>query len=323
MSTSESVLKELAEHHEVPKLLLEHRSLFKLKSTYTDKLPRLINPKSGRVHTSFNQAVASTGRLSSTDPNLQNIPIRTAEGKRIREAFIADPGSNLISIDYSQIELRLMAHLSRDPGLLNAFERGEDVHRFTASEVFGCAVEEVTPDQRRHAKAINFGLMYGMSAYGLSQNLQIEVGQAQQYIDQYFTRYPSVSQFMENARVQARELMYVDTIFGRRVYLPDIKASHYGRRQHSERAAINAPLQGSAADIMKLAMIEVDRWLADSNVSARMILQVHDELVIEAPLDETDTVLDNVKSIMENAAKLEVPLDADAAVGANWAEAHD
>ena len=215
MSTSESVLKELAEHHEVPKLLLEHRSLFKLKSTYTDKLPLLINPKSGRVHTSFNQAVASTGRLSSTDPNLQNIPIRTAEGKRIREAFIADPGSNLISIDYSQIELRLMAHLSRDPGLLNAFERGEDVHRFTASEVFGCTVEEVTPDQRRHAKAINFGLMYGMSAYGLSQNLQIEVGQAQQYIDQYFTRYPSVSQFMENARVQARELMYVDTIFGR------------------------------------------------------------------------------------------------------------
>ena len=323
MSTSESVLKELAEHHEVPKLLLEHRSLFKLKSTYTDKLPQLINPKSGRVHTSFNQAVASTGRLSSTDPNLQNIPIRTAEGKRIREAFIADPGSNLISIDYSQIELRLMAHLSRDPGLLNAFERGEDVHRFTASEVFGCAVEEVTPDQRRHAKAINFGLMYGMSAYGLSQNLQIEVGQAQQYIDQYFTRYPSVSQFMENARVQARELMYVDTIFGRRVYLPDIKASHYGRRQHSERAAINAPLQGSAADIMKLAMIEVDRWLADSGVSARMILQVHDELVLEAPLDETDTVLDNVKTIMENAAKLAVPLDADAAVGANWAEAHD
>ena len=197
------------------------------------------------------------------------------------------------------------------------------MHRFTASEVFGCAVEEVTPDQRRHAKAINFGLMYGMSAYGLSQNLQIEVGQAQQYIDQYFTRYPSVSEFMENARVQARELMYVDTIFGRRVYLPDIKASHYGRRQHSERAAINAPLQGSAADIMKLAMIEVDRWLADSGVSARMILQVHDELVLEAPLDETDTVLDNVKTIMENAAKLAVPLDADAAVGANWAEAHD
>lgn len=323
MSTSESVLTELAEHHEVPRLLLEHRSLFKLKSTYTDKLPQLIDANSGRVHTSFNQAVASTGRLSSTDPNLQNIPIRTAEGKRIREAFIADPGSTLISIDYSQIELRLMAHLSGDAGLLDAFERGEDVHRFTASEVFGSAVEEVTPDQRRHAKAINFGLMYGMSAFGLSRNLQIEVGQAQQYIQQYFARYPGVREFMDNAREQAKDLTYVDTIFGRRVHLPDIKSNHYGRRQHAERAAINAPLQGSAADIMKLAMIKVDEWLGSWDGSARMILQVHDELVLEAPLDEADTVLKNVKTIMENAAELRVPLDADAAVGANWALAHD
>ncbi len=323
MSTSESVLTELAEEHEVPRLLLEHRSLFKLKSTYTDKLPALINGRTGRVHTSFNQAVASTGRLSSADPNLQNIPIRTADGKRIREAFIADPGATLISIDYSQIELRLMAHLSSDPGLLDAFKRGEDVHRITAAEVFGLQPEEITSDQRRHAKAINFGLMYGMSAYGLSRTLQIEVAQAQDYIEQYFARYPSVRQFMDSAREQARDLKYVDTIFGRRVYLPDIAAKHYGRRQHSERAAINAPLQGSAADIMKLAMIEVDRWLTESDTGARMILQVHDELVLEVPISETDQVLENVKAIMESAAELKIPLVADAAAGANWALAHD
>ena len=323
MSTSEAVLSELAVDHEVPRLLLEHRSLFKLKSTYTDKLPELINKRTGRVHTSFNQAVASTGRLSSVDPNLQNIPIRTAEGKRIREAFIADPGSILISIDYSQIELRLMAHLSSDPGLLDAFARGEDVHRFTASEVFDCPPESVSSDQRRHAKAINFGLMYGMSAFGLARNLQIEVGQAQAYIEQYFTRYPSVREFMDNTRIKAREYKYVDTIFGRRVHLPEINSNHYGRRQHNERAAINAPLQGSAADIMKLAMIEVDKWLAQSDSGARMLLQVHDELVLEAPSENAPQVLENVKSLMESAAQLQVPLIADAATGANWAVAHD
>ncbi len=323
MSTSESVLTELAIHHEVPRMLLEHRSLFKIKSTYSDKLPDLINSSTGRVHTSFNQAVASTGRLSSADPNLQNIPIRTAEGKRIREAFIPDSGSTLVSIDYSQIELRLMAHLSSDPGLLDAFSRGEDVHRFTASEVFNCSPDEVTSDQRRHAKAINFGLMYGMSAFGLARTLQIEVHQARDYIEQYFTRYPSVRDFMDNVREQAREHKYVDTIFGRRVFLPDINSSHYGRRQHSERAAINAPLQGSAADIMKLAMIGVDAWLANSDSGARMILQVHDELVLEVPHGETDRVLDNVKRLMENAAKLYVPLVADAGTGTNWALAHD
>ena len=323
MSTSEAVLSELAVDHEVPRLLLEHRSLFKLKSTYTDKLPELINKRTGRVHTSFNQAVASTGRLSSVDPNLQNIPIRTAEGKRIREAFIADPGSILISIDYSQIELRLMAHLSSDPGLLDAFARGEDVHRFTASEVFDCPPESVSSDQRRHAKAINFGLMYGMSAFGLARNLQIEVGQAQAYIEQYFTRYPCVREFMDNTRIKAREYKYVDTIFGRRVHLPEINSNHYGRRQHNERAAINAPLQGSAADIMKLAMIEVDKWLAQSDSGARMLLQVHDELVLEAPSENAPQVLENVKSLMENAAQLQVPLIADAATGANWAVAHD
>ena len=323
MSTSEAVLSELAPHHEVPRLLLEHRSLFKLKSTYTDKLPELINKRTGRVHTSFNQAVASTGRLSSVDPNLQNIPIRTAEGKRIREAFIADPGSILISIDYSQIELRLMAHLSSDPGLLDAFARGEDVHRFTASEVFDCPPESVSSDQRRHAKAINFGLMYGMSAFGLARNLQIEVGQAQAYIEQYFTRYPSVREFMDSTRKKAREYKYVDTIFGRRVHLPEINSNHYGRRQHNERAAINAPLQGSAADIMKLAMIEVDKWLAQSDSGARMLLQVHDELVLEAPTENASQVLENVKSLMESAAQLQVPLIADAATGANWAVAHD
>ena len=323
MSTSEAVLSELAADHEVPRLLLEHRSLFKLKSTYTDKLPELINKRTGRVHTSFNQAVASTGRLSSVDPNLQNIPIRTAEGKRIREAFIADPGSILISIDYSQIELRLMAHLSSDPGLLDAFARGEDVHRFTASEVFDCPPESVSSDQRRHAKAINFGLMYGMSAFGLARNLQIEVGQAQAYIEQYFTRYPSVREFMDNTRIKAREYKYVDTIFGRRVHLPEINSNHYGRRQHNERAAINAPLQGSAADIMKLAMIEVDKWLAQSDSGTRMLLQVHDELVLEAPSENAPQVLENVKSLMENAAQLQVPLIADAATGANWAVAHD
>lgn len=323
MSTSESVLTELAEQHEVPRLLLEHRSLFKLKSTYTDKLPELINKKTGRVHTSFNQAVASTGRLSSADPNLQNIPIRTTDGKRIREAFIPDEGSTLVSIDYSQIELRLMAHLSSDPGLLDAFSRGEDVHRFTASEVFDCQPEAVLPDQRRHAKAINFGLMYGMSAFGLARNLQIDVAQARAYIDQYFTRYPSVREFMDTTRSKAHDFKYVDTIFGRRVHLPDINSNHYGRRQHNERAAINAPLQGSAADIMKLAMIEVDRWLTDSNCGAKILLQVHDELVLEAPIHEASQVIENVKSIMESAAHLQVPLIADAAMGANWALAHD
>ena len=322
-STSEAVLSDLAIQYDVPKWILEHRSLAKLKSTYTDKLPEMIDHKTGRVHTSYHQAVAATGRLSSSDPNLQNIPIRTSEGRRIRKAFIAEPGCILISIDYSQIELRIMAHLSEDPGLLDAFAKGEDVHRFTAAEVFDTSREEVTSDQRRHAKAINFGLMYGMSPYGLSRQLQIDVARAQDYVDQYFSRYPKVRDFMDSTRETARTRRYVETLFGRRLYLADINSKQFGRRQHAERTAINAPLQGTAADIIKLAMIEVDQWIQQSASSARMIMQVHDELVLEVPEAEEQSVCEKVKSIMESAAELHVPLVADAGRGLNWASAHE
>ena len=322
-STAESVLAELAINYDVPRLILDYRSLFKLKSTYTDKLPKLINPGTQRVHTSYQQAVAVTGRLSSVDPNLQNIPIRTSDGKHIRESFIAEPGCVLVSVDYSQIELRLMAHLSSDAGLLEAFAKGHDIHSYTAAEVFGAPLDAVSFDQRRQAKAINFGLIYGMSAFGLSQNLQLEVAQAQAYIDQYFARYPKVREFMDRVREQAKEHKFVDTLYGRRIHLPDISSRNYGRRQHAERAAINAPLQGSAADIMKLAMIEVDRWLAESGCQCKMIMQVHDELVLECAESEQDEVISNVKRIMENATNLQVPLIADAGVGVNWASAHE
>ncbi len=322
-STAESVLAELAINYDVPRLILDYRSLFKLKSTYTDKLPKLINPSTQRVHTSYQQAVAVTGRLSSVDPNLQNIPIRTSDGKHIRESFIAEPGGVLVSVDYSQIELRLMAHLSSDAGLLEAFAKGHDIHSYTAAEVFGAPLDAVSFDQRRQAKAINFGLIYGMSAFGLSQNLQLEVALAQAYIDQYFARYPKVREFMDRVREQAKEHKFVDTLYGRRIHLPDISSRHYGQRQHAERAAINAPLQGSAADIMKLAMIEVDRWLVESGCQCKMIMQVHDELVLECAESEQDEVISNVKRIMENTTKLQVPLIADAGVGLNWALAHE
>ncbi len=322
-STSESVLSDLAIHYDVPRWILDHRSVAKLKSTYTDKLPEMIDGITQRVHTSYHQAVAATGRLSSSDPNLQNIPIRTAEGRRVREAFIAEPGFVLVSIDYSQIELRIMAHLSEDPGLIDAFAKGEDVHRFTAAEVFDTTLDEVSADQRRHAKAINFGLMYGMSPYGLSRQLQIEVHQAKDYVDQYFARYPKVRDFMDSTREKARNDRYVETIYGRRLYLADINSKQFGRRQHAERTAINAPLQGTAADIIKLAMIEVDRWLLDNAPTSRMIMQVHDELVLEVAESEKQMVCENVKSIMEGTTELRVPLVADAGIGMNWAQAHE
>ena len=321
-STSESALRDLAKTYDVPRLILEHRHLAKLKSTYTDKLTELIDPDTKRVHTSFHQTVAATGRLSSSNPNLQNIPIRTPEGQQIRTAFIAEPNHVLISIDYSQIELRLMAHVSEDARLVDAFFSGEDVHRFTASEVFDTSLEKVTSNQRRHAKAINFGLMYGMSAYGLSRQLDIEVGQAKHYIDQYFARYPGVELFMDQTKNWARDKRYVETICGRRLYFSNINSKNYAMRQRAERAAINAPLQGSAADIIKLAMIEVDRWLSESKFKAKMILQVHDELVFEVPANEGQELIGHVKSLMENVIKLKVPLVANAGVGTNWASAH-
>jgi len=322
-STSESVLSDLAVHYDVPRWILDHRSVAKLKSTYTDKLPEMIDGITQRVHTSYHQAVAATGRLSSSDPNLQNIPIRTAEGRRVREAFIAEPGFVLVSIDYSQIELRIMAHLSEDPGLIDAFAKGEDVHRFTAAEVFDTSLDEVSADQRRHAKAINFGLMYGMSPYGLSRQLQIDIPQAKNYVEQYFSRYPKVRDFMNSTREKARNDRFVETIYGRRLYLADINSKQFGRRQHAERTAINAPLQGTAADIIKLAMIEVDRWLLDNAPSSRMIMQVHDELVLEVAESEKTTVCENVKSLMEDTTELLVPLVADAGIGMNWAQAHE
>ena len=321
-STAENVLQELAGDFELPGVILEHRGLSKLKSTYTDKLPDMINPASGRVHTSYHQAVAATGRLSSSDPNLQNIPVRTAEGRRIREAFVAEHGNVLVAADYSQIELRIMAHLSQDEGLLRAFAQGEDVHRATAAEVFGVSPDEVSSDQRRHAKAINFGLIYGMSAYGLAQQLKIERGAAQDYINVYFARYPGVMQFMENTRESARERGYVETVYGRRLYLPDIKSSNHQRRQYAERTAINAPMQGTAADIIKMAMLAIDDWLQKEAADVRMIMQVHDELVFETPADRAPALVERVRELMSGAAALSVPLTLDIGTGTNWANTH-
>ncbi|GIZ10795.1 DNA polymerase I [Pseudomonas sp. NCCP-436] len=322
-STAEAVLAELAEQdYELPKLLMQYRSLSKLKSTYTDRLPEQINPRTGRIHTSYHQAVAATGRLSSSDPNLQNIPIRTAEGRRIRQAFVAPSGYRLMAADYSQIELRIMAHLARDEGLLEAFRNDRDVHRATAAEVFGVALDEVTADQRRKAKAINFGLIYGMSAFGLARQIDVERKEAQAYIDRYFARYPGVLAYMERTRTQAAEQGYVETVFGRRLYLPEIRAQNQALRKGAERAAINAPMQGSAADIIKRAMIAVDVWLQDSGIDARILLQVHDELVLEVREDLVEQVAEQLKTLMGAAAELAVPLLVEVGVGANWDEAH-
>ena len=321
-STAESVLQELALDYPLPALILEHRGLSKLKSTYTDKLPELVSPRTGRVHTSYHQAVAATGRLSSSEPNLQNIPIRSEEGRRIRQAFIAPPGQWLLAADYSQIELRIMAHLSGDPGLLHAFETGEDIHRATAAEVFGTPPEQVTSEARRSAKAINFGLIYGMSAFGLARQLGIDRGAAQTYMDRYFERYPGVRRYMEQTRERAREQGYVETVFGRRLYVPDITASNGQRRQYAERTAINAPMQGTAADIIKRAMLAVDAWLLEGEVDARMIMQVHDELVLEVAEADIERVREAVTARMAGAAALSVPLEVEVGVGPNWDEAH-
>ncbi|WP_438951030.1 DNA polymerase I [Porticoccus sp.] len=321
-STKEEVLQELALDYPLPKLLLEHRSLSKLKSTYTDKLPSLVNPATGRIHTSYHQAVTATGRLSSSDPNLQNIPVRSAEGRRIRQAFVAAQGCKIVAADYSQIELRIMAHLSGDRGLKAAFEQNLDVHSATAAEVFGIELASVTAEQRRSAKAINFGLIYGMSAFGLGRQLHIGRNQAQEYIDLYFARYPGVQAYMDSTRRCAAERGYVETLFGRRLYLPEIKASNGMRRQAAERTAINAPMQGTAADIIKLAMISVDQWLAKKKLNAKMIMQVHDELVLEVPEAELNDVLSGLRAHMTDAARLDVPLVVDVGVGDNWDEAH-
>ena len=321
-STAEPVLQELALDYPLPRIILEYRSLAKLKSTYTDKLPLQINARTGRIHTSYHQAVAATGRLSSSDPNLQNIPIRTAEGRRIRQAFVAPSGSSLVAADYSQIELRIMAHLSGDEGLRSAFEQGLDVHRATAAEVFGTSIEAVSDGQRRSAKAINFGLIYGMSAFGLSRQLGVSRGIAQEYIERYFERYPRVREYMDAIRERARSQGYVETLFGRRLYLPEIHAAKMARRQAAERTAINAPMQGSAADIIKRAMIDVDAWLRSAGLDARMIMQVHDELVFEVCDDACEELIVEVTSRMQAAAQLSVPLVVDVGVGANWDQAH-
>jgi DNA polymerase-1 len=322
-STAESVLQELADQgHELPSLILQHRGLAKLRSTYTDKLPTMVNPYTGRVHTSYHQAVAATGRLSSSDPNLQNIPVRTDEGRLIRQAFVPREGAIMVAADYSQIELRIMSHLSGDKALLKAFAEGQDIHRATAAEVFGVTPEAVTSDQRRSAKAINFGLIYGMSAFGLAKQLGVERGTAQKYIDLYFDRYPGVRSFMDNIREQAHEAGYVETVFGRRLYLPEINSRNGQRRAAAERTAINAPMQGTAADIIKRAMLEVDGWIRKKKPAVTMIMQVHDELVFEVDEDSVDDVVPEILSMMEEAAELSVPLVVDAGHGANWDEAH-
>ncbi|RLA59503.1 MAG: DNA polymerase I [Gammaproteobacteria bacterium] len=321
-STAEEVLAELALDYPLPKLLLEYRSLSKLKSTYTDKLPEMIKPATGRVHTSYHQAVTATGRLSSSDPNLQNIPIRTEEGRRIRQAFIAPDGYRIVAADYSQIELRIMAHLSADVGLLKAFKEGRDVHKATAAEVFEVDLEEVSGDQRRKAKAINFGLIYGMSAFGLAKQLHLGRKEAQQYIDRYFERYPGVRDYMDRTRALAKEQGYVETLFARRLYLPEINARNKMRVQAAERTAINAPMQGTAADIIKRAMLAVDAWLQGGSVDARMIMQVHDELVFEVAAGEVGPVSDEIRRLMSGAAELSVPLLVEVGVGDNWDEAH-
>ncbi|WJG09471.1 DNA polymerase I [Aliiglaciecola sp. LCG003] len=322
-STAEEVLHELALNYPLPKLLLEYRGLTKLKNTYTDKLPKMINPRTGRVHTSYHQAITATGRLSSTDPNLQNIPIRTAEGRKVRQAFVARPGYKIVAADYSQIELRIMAHLSKDKGLVDAFSSGKDVHKATAAEVFSVGLDEVTSDQRRSAKAINFGLIYGMSAFGLSRQLNIPRQDAQKYMNVYFERYPGVLGYMEDTRVSAKELGYVSTVFGRRLYLPDINASNGMRRQGAERAAINAPMQGTAADIIKMAMIKVDQWIDGlANDDVKMIMQVHDELVFEIKEQKVAEHTKTIIALMEAAVSLSVPLIVEAGTGENWDEAH-
>jgi DNA polymerase-1 len=320
-STDEEVLEKLAEDYPLPKLLLEHRALSKLKSTYCDKLPASADAK-GRVHTNYGQAIAVTGRLSSSDPNLQNIPIRTAEGRRIREAFIAPAGHRIISADYSQVELRIMAHISEDAGLLDAFSKGEDIHRATASEVFGVPVGEVTSEQRRYAKVINFGLIYGMSAFGLASNLGIERDAARSYIDRYFMRYPGVAKYMESTRALAKRQGYVETVFGRRLWLPEINSPNGPRRGGAERAAINAPMQGTAADLIKLAMIAVDRWIHEESLGTRLVMQVHDELVLEVPDGEVEAVRERLPALMAGVAELRVPLLVDIGVGDNWDQAH-
>jgi len=321
-STAENVLQELAADYELPAVILEHRGLSKLKSTYTDKLPEMIHPATGRVHTSYHQAVAATGRLSSSDPNLQNIPIRTLEGRRIREAFVPEPGYTLLAADYSQIELRIMAHLSQDEGLLNAFERDGDVHKATAAEVFGIAPGQVTADQRRHAKAINFGLIYGMSAFGLAQQLKIDRSDAQAYINVYFNRYPGVKRFMDETQEQARERGYVETVYGRRLYVPEISSRNHTRRQYAERTAINAPMQGTAADIIKMAMLAVDDWIREQAPDIRMIMQVHDELVFEIPHPLVADATARIHDLMSGVADLSVVLTVESGTGSNWAETH-
>jgi DNA polymerase-1 len=321
-STAEDVLQELAEEHELPRLILEHRSLSKLKSTYTDKLPEQISTRDGRIHTSYHQAVTATGRLSSSSPNLQNIPIRTEAGRRIRQAFIAPDGYSLIAADYSQIELRIMAHISGDTGLIKAFREDRDIHRTTAAEVFGTKLDDVTTEQRRSAKAINFGLIYGMSAFGLAKQLGIPRYEAQDYVDLYFERYPGVADYMERTRVQAKENGFVETVFGRRLYLPDINARQAQRRQYAERSAINAPMQGSAADIIKIAMLAVSEWIHAATPDTRIIMQVHDELVLEAPKSDAESIANKVATLMCEAAELAVELKVDTGIGQNWDEAH-
>jgi DNA polymerase I len=321
-STGEDVLEELAEEHLLPRIILDYRGMSKLKSTYTDRLPEQIDARTGRVHTSYHQAVAATGRLSSSDPNLQNIPVRSEEGRRIRQAFIAPPGYQLLAADYSQIELRIMAHLSGDAALLRAFAEGRDIHSATAAEVFGLPLDQVGSEQRRAAKAINFGLIYGMSAFGLARQLDIERGAAQQYVDLYFQRYPGVKAFMDETREQARRQGYVETVFGRRLYLPEINSRNGQRRQYAERTAINAPMQGTAADIIKRAMLTLDRWIETGGVAVKMVMQVHDELVFEVAEDGLDSARETIRQGMVEAAALKVPLVVDIGVGKNWDEAH-
>jgi DNA polymerase-1 len=321
-STNEEALEAIADQHELPRVILEYRGLSKLRSTYTDKLPEMVNRDTGRVHTSYHQAGAATGRLASSDPNLQNIPIRTDDGRRIRQAFVAPEGRRIVACDYSQIELRIMAHLSEDPNLLRAFESGADIHRATAAEVFGKPFDDVSSNERRAAKAINFGLMYGMGAFGLARQLGISRGEAQDYIALYFSRYPGVRDFMERTRQQAREQGYVETVFGRRLYLDNIHARNQGLRAGAERAAINAPMQGTAADIIKRAMISLDGWLADHRDRALMVLQVHDELVFEVETGFVETLVNEARDRMSRAAGLRVPLVVDSGIGVNWDEAH-
>ncbi len=321
-STDEEVLQKLAENYPLPARILDYRSLAKLQSTYIEKLPRMVNPKTGRVHTNYSQAVAVTGRLASSEPNLQNIPVRTEEGRKIREAFIAKPGSVMVSADYSQIELRIMAHIAEDESLLKAFAAGEDIHKATAAEMFHVALDQVSSEQRRYAKVINFGLIYGMSAFGLAGNLGIERSAAQQYIDTYFARYPGVADYMASTRVLAKENGYVETVFGRRLWLPEIRSANGMRRQGAERAAINAPMQGTAADLIKLAMIAVQDWIEQNHMQTCMLLQVHDELVLEVPESELALVKENLPKLMTGVASLKVPLLVEVGVGSNWEEAH-